>query len=99
SLLCVSSFSRLHRPPLSTLFPYTTLFRSTYGFFPSAEGAFLHQQVGAHSSANRSRNSSGEYSVIPKVRKSFLFRVTIPSHLFDLAHVARRQSSKSFALA
>ena len=48
-------------------------------------------------SSNRSSNSSGEYRVTPKPRKSFLFLVTIPSHLFDLAQVAIRQSSKSFA--
>jgi hypothetical protein len=51
-----------------------------------------------HSSSNRSSNSSGEYRVTPNPRKSFLFLVTIPSHLFDLAQVAIRQSSKSFAL-
>src|SRR5205085_2971273 len=26
--MCQSFFSRIHRPPCSTLFPYTTLFRS-----------------------------------------------------------------------
>ena len=51
-----------------------------------------------HSSSNRSSNSSGEYRVTPNPRKSFLFLVTIPSHLLDLAQVAIRQSSKSFAL-
>ena len=54
------------------------------------------EKVGYRSS-NRSSNSSGEYRVTPKPRKSFLFLVTIPSHLFDLAQVAIRQSSKSFA--
>src|SRR5205814_8179580 len=32
-LLFTPSFSRLRRPPTSAFFPYTTLFRSSRGFF------------------------------------------------------------------
>src|SRR2546430_13734693 len=36
----------IRRPPRSTLFPYTTLFRSQFGFFPyRAPGAVLQREL------------------------------------------------------
>src|SRR3712207_7782259 len=37
-------FLMIRRPPRSTLFPYTTLFRSTLAGHPSPYGSFPHQQ-------------------------------------------------------
>src|SRR2546429_6295714 len=44
----------IRRPPRSTLFPYTTLFRSTRWRMGGAENAIL----GRHDSASRSRSKS-----------------------------------------
>src|SRR2546427_2417193 len=43
----------IRRPPRSTLFPYTTLFRSAAGFAPHCDGAPARKGESALSSADR----------------------------------------------
>src|SRR2546423_10173703 len=61
----------IRRPPRSTLFPYTTLFRSVHGRdffqprpkpleFASAHGAFLGNAITANSSGFRSEEHTSE---------------------------------------
>src|SRR3712207_8047794 len=57
----------IRRPPRSTLFPYTTLFRSPYGAFAEHETAilgFLCQASGVATGAARCRLAAGERPVI-----------------------------------
>src|SRR4030065_352175 len=46
NLVCRLFFLRIRRPPRSTLFPSTTLFRSALGFGPSAGGDGGREEVG-----------------------------------------------------
>src|SRR5687768_18043962 len=48
-----SFFSTLRRPPRSTLFPYTTLFRSTRAQFPSRGRGRLRRRAGRKSCWSR----------------------------------------------
>src|SRR3712207_8229007 len=57
----------IRRPPRSTLFPYTTLFRSPYGAFAEHETAilgFLCQASGVATGAARCRLAAGERPVV-----------------------------------
>src|SRR2546430_17060243 len=52
-------FLMIRRPPRSTLFPYTTLFRSTGGAFAQRKIHFLGEQLGA-------REKSGAHSTFER---------------------------------
>src|SRR5690606_39451136 len=61
-------FSMLRRPPRSTLFPYTTLFRSSGLSVPDLARRgrpFLRRQRGAHGWPSRSGPSAGPAGVEP----------------------------------
>src|SRR5260370_17714617 len=54
----------IRRPPRSTLFPYTTLFRSTYGFFflsPAADSRHR-PRPGAEANADEAGGRSEEHT-------------------------------------
>src|SRR4029079_19819421 len=58
-LICVCVFLLMRRPPRSTLFPYTTLFRSRRGGVPPVRRRVVHDR---HDAGRRRRRRSEEHT-------------------------------------
>src|SRR5260370_11507168 len=63
-LLCFFFFLMIRRPPRSTLFPYTTLFRSSSGSIRGSctRSSFRHSICGVHADRRSTRQRSEEHT-------------------------------------
>src|SRR5438552_16919590 len=77
-----SFFLLLRRPPSSTLFPYTTLFRSTRYRCPPLSAAIRFHRVPARDSTpRRSRSASRRCVPRPATSEEHTSKVQSPDHL------------------
>src|SRR5690606_41913422 len=88
STLILSFFFTRHRPPRSTLFPYTTLFRSQY---ESGRGFRLQQII----YSNFGQRSPKRWLRLPKTGFSGCSRETQPSPCRSEEHTSELQSREN----
>src|SRR6266403_3175235 len=94
SFLFLFFFLMIRRPPRSTLFPYTTLFRSRPRPWPglSSAGAWLTRAVGGSLAGNNAR--SEEHTSELQSRRDLVCRLLLEKKKKKLVGVAHRGCHK-----
>src|ERR1017187_6937754 len=82
-LVCRLLFLRMRRPPKSTLFPYTTLFRS---------GVFLFSLVFAHTLGSFGTAGAPTRENLHQANWSFVLPALISGVLFNLSNIDRKST-------
>src|SRR5947209_11912995 len=75
----------LPRPPRSTLFPYTTLFRSSFAQNPDSPGSVIDFESALVQHAERFRGLAGDGDVFPSIS---------PGVAIDVANLGDRKSTR-----
>src|SRR5690242_14504918 len=87
-------FFMIRRPPRSTLFPYTTLFRSEVDLLLLSSGSFLAKKVELHDSVAEAADDELD-GVVSKIDSATQFEVVVIDELRNMANISRSEEHTS----